>query len=44
MIFISKKNKKYIYGLDLSMSNSGIAIFNLDTYKPVTIGANNNGL
>ncbi len=34
MIFV---NKKYIYGLDLSMANSGISIFNLNTYKPVLI-------
>lgn len=37
MIFINNKNKKYIYGLDLSMSNSGIAIFDLNTFKPVLI-------
>lgn len=33
MIFISK----YLYGLDLSMSNTGIAIFNIATCKPVLI-------
>lgn len=33
MIYISK----YLYGLDLSMSNTGIAIFDIDTYEPILI-------
>ena len=28
---------KYLYGLDLSMSETGIAIFNIDTYEPIHI-------
>lgn len=28
---------KYLYGLDLSMSNTGIAIFNIDTCEPIHI-------
>lgn len=28
---------KYLYGLDLSMANTGIAIFDIDTYKPILI-------
>lgn len=34
---MSKKEKKYIWGLDLSMSNSGVVI--LDKNKPVFIGS-----
>jgi crossover junction endodeoxyribonuclease RuvC len=34
MIFVSKK---YIYGIDVSMSNTGISIFNLDTSQPVLV-------
>lgn len=29
--------KGYLYGLDLSLSNTGIAIVDLDTYKPILI-------
>lgn len=36
MIYISK-DIKYLWGLDLSMSNSGIVIFNIDTFEPVHI-------
>ena len=28
---------RYLYGLDLSMTNTGIAIFDIDTYQPVLI-------
>lgn len=33
MIYISK----YLYGLDLSMDNTGISIFDIDTYEPIFI-------
>lgn len=29
--------ERYAYGLDISMSTSGIAIFNMDTLKPVLV-------
>lgn len=30
-------NIRYLYGLDLSMANTGIAIFDIDTYEPIVI-------
>ncbi|MFF3146811.1 crossover junction endodeoxyribonuclease RuvC [Streptomyces sp. NPDC057927] len=30
---------KYLYGLDLSMKNTGVTIFDLETKKPVYIGS-----
>lgn len=32
-----EKNKKYAYGLDLSMTCSGIAVFDMDTFEPVLV-------
>lgn len=34
MIFLSEN---FLYGLDLSMNNTGVTIFSLDTYEPIHI-------